>query len=212
MKTISRSFGLSALLAAAVGTVAATNPGEARAEHCGPQTLQTVVALDRSVRHLAEEIQFELSRTPQFAHLQEDAAELVESSQHLLTVAASGGSLAHLQEDLREIQTAQQHIKEVLQQTTSHPIVDRSMSRVEQLVALLARQWNCAAAATQPSAVLTVPVIPAPPAPLSQPSVYRPYGSGGYIYAPPSYYRSVPRSQPITIQLGEVRLGFSPRW
>jgi hypothetical protein len=208
MKITSRKFGYSALLVAVAGSVAAFAPGVARADHVGPQTLQTVAALDRAARHLAEEIHFELGRTPQFAHLQQDAGELVKATQHLLTVAAGGGSLAHLQEDLREVQTAQQHLREVLAQTSSHPIVDRAMVRVEQLVVVLARQWNCAAAA--PVIVVPAPVAPAPVAP-SQPTIYQPYGSGGYFYRAPSYYRGVPRPQPITIQLGKVQLDFVTR-
>ena len=81
MNALSGKFGVWGLITVVAGTVTALNPSTVRAEHCGPQLQQAVAALNRSAEHLAEEIQFDLSRTAHFAHLQQDSSELVEATQ-----------------------------------------------------------------------------------------------------------------------------------
>lgn len=204
------NIGRWGMIAAVTAAFTGVGSESARADVCLTGAGQQAALLARTAQHLAEDIQFELRGSPHFAHLQQDAAELVQTTRHLCASLAQGASIAHLQNDLGEVSEAQQHLQGVLLQTGSTPAIDRAMARVAQQVAGLNQQLALTVVPMiQPVPPQPVLYVPRYPTPVTVPG--RPIVRPGNFYAngPTTFGYGQGGSRGVAIQLGNVRLMFA---
>lgn len=145
MNTFSTRVRQGMLVATVAVACMGVNGRVARADCQSPEVQNAVAALNQKARYLAEEVHFGAGNGPQSVYLQHDAADLFAAAQNLANILASGAPAPQLFEGLIVVEGARQHIQKILQQAGSTPAANCNLREMEGLIALLTQRWTPAA-------------------------------------------------------------------